>query len=168
MKAFIVFESHWGNTAAIARAIAQGIGGGAVELPTGEASRQILSGAGLIVAGAPLLGFALPTDKMLRMMGANAHKDPVAPDLSQPSLRSWLQSLDPGSGLYAAFETRLSWSPGSAVKTIGQMMEKAGHRMATDPVRFIVKGKYGPLRDNELERARRWGEQLNRLMQVSH
>ena len=26
MKAIVVYESHWGNTAAIARAIAEGIG----------------------------------------------------------------------------------------------------------------------------------------------
>ena len=30
------------------------------------------------------------------------------------------------------------------------------------PVRFVVRGKYGPLRDGELERARAWGEELGR------
>ncbi|MGE5590528.1 MAG: hypothetical protein ACM3ZA_07915 [Bacillota bacterium] len=38
MKAVVVYESHWGNTAAVARAIAAGMGPGAQALSTAEAS----------------------------------------------------------------------------------------------------------------------------------
>ncbi|MEI2688640.1 MAG: hypothetical protein V9H69_02590 [Anaerolineae bacterium] len=37
MKAIVVYASHWGNTATVARAIAEGIGPGAAELAQGSA-----------------------------------------------------------------------------------------------------------------------------------
>ena len=160
MKAIVVYESHWGNTAAIARAIAEGIGPEARPLSTAEATGEALSGVDLIVAGAPLLGFSLPSEDMLKGLGANA---PTPPDLSHPSMRSWLENLGKGSGHAAAFETRIWWSPGSAAKTILGKLEAVGYRSIAKAERFIVKGRYGPLRDGELERAKAWGSQLARL-----
>ncbi len=164
MKAIVVYESHWGNTAAIARAIAEGIGPEARALSTAEATSAALAGADLVVAGAPLLGFSLPTDSMLKGLGANAARDPVAPNLSHPSLRSWLDALPVGHGRAAAFETRIWWSPGSAAKAIlGRLTEK-GYRPIAKAQRFIVQGKYGPLRAGELERAKLWGAELAQAM----
>ena len=160
MKAIIVYESHWGNTAAIARAIAEGIGPEARALSTAEATGEVIAGADLIVAGAPLLGFSLPTEMMLKGMAANAGKDPTPPDLSHPAMRTWLDALPKGSGRVAAFETRIWWSPGSASKAILKRLEGLGYRPAARPERFIVTGKYGPLRDGELERAKAWGAGL--------
>ena len=37
IKAVVVYESYWGNTAAVARAIAAGIGPGVPALPTSAA-----------------------------------------------------------------------------------------------------------------------------------
>lgn len=54
MKAVVVFESHWGNTAAVARAIAEGIGPEARALSTADATEATLAGVDLIVAGATL------------------------------------------------------------------------------------------------------------------
>jgi hypothetical protein len=160
MKAIVVYESHWGNTAAIARAIAEGIGPEARALSTAEATGEALAGADLIVAGSPLLGFALPTEGMLKSIAANASRDPVPPDLAHPSMRAWLESLPPGSGSAAAFETRIWWSPGSAAKAILGKLEALGYRPAAKPQRFVVQGKYGPLRQGELEKAKAWGAEL--------
>jgi hypothetical protein len=113
-----------------------------------------------LVAGAPLLGFSLPTEMMLKSMAANASKDPTPPDLSHPSMRAWLDGLPKGTARVASFETRIWWSPGSAAKTILKKLEAQGYRPAAKPERFVVKGKYGPLRDGELERAQAWGAQL--------
>ena len=41
---------------------------------------------------------------------------------------------------------------------------RAGYRFVDTPHRFVVKGKYGPLRDGELERARQWGSALARAL----
>jgi hypothetical protein len=162
MKAIVVYESHWGNTAAIARAIAEGIGPETQALSTAEASGAALAGADLIVAGAPLLGFSLPTEAMLKGLATNAGRDPTPPDLSHPSMRAWLDALPQGSGRAAAFETRIWWSPGSAAKAILKRLEALGYRPAAKAERFVVQGKYGPLKEGELERAKAWGTELAR------
>lgn len=160
MKAIVVFESHWGNTAAVARAIAEGIGPDARVLSTAEAAGDDVIGIDLLVAGSPLLGFNLPTEAMLKGLATNAAKDPTPPDLSHPSMRSWLEALPRGAGRAAAFETRIWWSPGSAAKAILKRLEALGYRPMGKGERFIVEGKYGPLRAGELERARAWGAEL--------
>jgi flavorubredoxin len=160
MKAVVVYESHWGNTAAVARAIAEGIGPGARVLATDEATAAAIGAVELIVAGSPLLGFSLPTESMLKGMATNAAKDPTPPDLSHPSMRAWLETLIAGTGRAAAFETRIWWSPGSAAKAILKRLEALGYRPVGTGERFIVEGKYGPLRAGELERAKAWGAEL--------
>ena len=105
MKAIVVYESHWGNTATIARAIAEGIGPEARALSTAEATGEAIAGADLIVAGAPLLGFSLPTESMVKGLASNIGGNPT-PDLSHPSMRSWLEALPKGAGRAAGFETR--------------------------------------------------------------
>ena len=160
MKAIVVYESHWGNTAAVARAIAEGIGPDAIAASTAEVSAASLAEVDLIVAGAPLLGFSLPTESMVKSLGTNLGKDPTPPDLSHPSMRSWLETVPKGSGRAAAFETRIWWSPGSASKAILSKLEALGYRTADKAQRFVVKDKYGPLRDGELERAKAWGAEL--------
>jgi flavodoxin len=159
MKAVVVYESLWGNTAAIARAIAEGIGPDARAFPTDEATAETLAGTDLVVAGAPLLGFNLPTEDMRKSIGGN----PTAPDadLTHPSMRSWLGGLSRGSGRSAAFETRIWWSPGSAAKKIAAGLEGAGYSTAATE-KFLVTGRYGPLKDGEIERARAWGTRLAR------
>lgn len=160
MKAIVVYESHWGNTAAIARAIAEGIGPGAEALSTAEATGEALAGVDLIVAGAPLLGFSLPTESMVKSLGTNSAQHKIPPDLSHPSMRAWLEGLPKGHGRGAGFETRIWWSPGSAAKAIGKALEEKGYEPAGKPEKFIVKDRYGPLKEGEVERARQWGAAL--------
>jgi flavodoxin len=161
MNAIVVYESVWGNTAAIARAIAEGLGEGTRALSTAEATADALAGADLIVAGSPVLGFSVPNDHMIEGIRANPGNPPGPTDLSQPSMRSWLDALKPGTAACAAFETRIWWSPGGATKGILKTMEAAGyHSIGGKGERFIVTGKYGPLKDGEVERARAWGRQL--------
>jgi hypothetical protein len=159
VKAIVVYESLWGNTATIARAIAEGLGEGTPALTTDEATAGIVAGADLIVAGAPLLGFALPTEQILAAQGSATPKPPSPADLSHPSMRSWLAALPAGTGRAAAFETRIWWSPGSAARTILSGLGAAGYA-AVERERFMVTGRYGPLKDGEIERARAWGEKL--------
>jgi flavodoxin len=160
VKAAVVYESLWGNTAAVARAIAEGIGPDARALSTAEATPDVIAGADLIVGGAPLLGFKLPDDGMRESIRAN--KTYKTPDLSHPSMRDWLAQLPAGNGRGAGFETRIWWSPGSAAKTIATDLAALGYAQAAPPGKFVVTGRYGPLKDGELDRARAWGAQLAR------
>ncbi len=160
MKIIVVYESLWGNTAAIARAIAAGIGPEAQALSTAEATAEALAGVDLIVAGAPVLAFSLPSDKIRESIRVDPRHASTSPDFSHPSMRAWLAALPAGRGRSAAFETRIWWSPGGATGAIVRGLERAGYRSAGKAQRFIVKGTYGPLRDGELERARLWGVEL--------
>ncbi len=162
MKAIVVYESLWGNTAAVARAIAEGIGPEARPVSTAEATAEVVAGAVLVVAGAPVIAFSLPRDDIRRNLGANPGDAPRPPDLSHPSMRSWLAGLPKGTKSAAAFETRIWWSPGGATGGIEKGLASAGYRMIAKSQRFIVSGKYGPLREGELERARQWGAELAR------
>lgn len=162
MKAIVVYESHWGNTAAVARAIAEGIGHGARALNTDEAATAEVAEADLIVAGAPVIAFGLPRETMRDQIAAGAEKAPTAPDVSHPFLRRWLDALPQHEGWGAAFETRIWWSPRGATGSIESKLRRAGCRLAGKSERFIVDGAYGPLKDGELERARAWGATLAR------
>jgi hypothetical protein len=165
MKAVVVYESLWGNTSAIARAIAEGIGPETRALSTAEATDEAVSAADLIVAGAPVLGFKLPTEKMREGARTNPGGKPPRPaDLSHPSMRSWMEGLPAGHGRSAAFDTQVRGPFGKAAPTIAEALEKAGYARLVDPVGFTVTGRFGPLRDGEVERARRWGSELARLV----
>lgn len=160
MKALVVYESLWGNTAAIAREVAAGIGPEVEALTTEAATPQKVAEADLIVAGAPVLAFHLPDDRIRASIARDEAGAPTPPDLAHPSLRSWLGSLAPRDGSVAAFETRIWWSPRGATGDIERLFEAAGYRPIAKAQKFVVKDKYGPLREGELERARQWGETL--------
>jgi hypothetical protein len=164
VKAVVVYESLWGNTAAVARAVAEGIGPGARALNTAQADGSALEDVDLIVAGAPVLGFTLSSEKMREGIRANPGKAPSPPDLSHPALRAWLDALPPGHGRSAAFDTQVKGPFGSGAPKIAEALERAGYRPLAEPVGFVVKGRYGPLRDGELERARQWGAELAETM----
>lgn len=162
MRAYVVYESLWGNTAAVARAIAEGLGEGAAALSTAEATPDLIADADLIVAGAPSHDAGLSTDRTRQEALASA---PVAgakrsPDLSHPSMRNWLEQLPHGTGLAAGFDTRLGdqWTPGP-VKKISRGLRRNGFR-TIDIEKFVVRGHEGHLAEGELERARTWGKLL--------
>ena len=166
MKAIVVYESLWGNTAAIARAIAAGIGPGTKAVTTDAASIEEVAEADLVVAGAPVLGFSLPTDAMRDSVAKTEADAPTQPDLAHPSLRSWLDALPAANGPAAAFETRIWWSPRGATGDIEKRLERAGYRLVAKAQKFVVKDKYGPLREGEEERARLWGRELASAIQA--
>jgi hypothetical protein len=166
MKAIVVYESHWGNTASIAKAIADGFGPEAQVLTTDEASRATVAEADLVIAGAPVMAFSLPTDKMLATLADDA-KAPMPPDLSHISMRAWLEDLPPGHGRSAEFETGVRWSPGGATGAIANKLERAGFTQLAKSRRFVVTGTYGPLRDGELALAQQWGTELAAAARLS-
>ena len=162
MNSVVVYESHWGNTAEVARAIAEGLGAGSRAMTTDEATRPVIEAADLIVAGAPVMAFRLPTDKVLEKLGNG--NDRPAPDVSHPSMRDWLDGLPRGRGSGAAFETRLWWSPGGATGAIEHGLAAAGYRRLVKGRKFVVTGGKGPLREGEIEAARAWGAELARVL----
>lgn len=166
MQALVVYESLWGNTKAVAQAIADGFGNRAEAVSTADTDPELLHDVDLLVVGAPILGFTLPTETMRHSIESNpTHKD-HPPDISHPSTRSWLKTIASDTGFFATFETKIWWSPGSSAKRIAKSLASAGYLQLTGPESFIVEGTYGPLRDGELERARDWGTNLASLVGI--
>ena len=124
-----------------------------------------LRAADLIVAGSPVFGFSLPTETMRTNILRSEGDAATPPDLSHPSLRSWLDALPAGDARYAAFETRIWWSPRGATGTIEKRLAGLGYRRVAKAQKFVVRDKYGPLRDGELERAKAWGRELREAIE---
>ena len=172
MKAVVVYESLWGSTAAVARAIAKGIGPDAKVMPTAEATPEAIAGADLIVAGAPVHSMSIPTEQTREWartgsLGPNG----APPDLSHPMMRTWLSELPKGQGFSAAFDTRVrAWYGRGAAPRIDKALKNAGYRPIAKPRGFYVTGHLikpttdGTLREGEEERARQWGAELARAM----
>ncbi|WP_062378709.1 flavodoxin family protein [Demequina pelophila] len=169
MNVVIVFESLWGNTAAIARAIADGVGESAHALSTAEATPDVVAAAGLVIAGAPVHAMGLPSEHSRE----SASRKPqgaghLAADLSHPPMRDWLDALPAGPRLGAAFETRIRGPLGrGAASGIAHALESHGLTLIDGPRSFNVHLKTSSsesaalLFDGELDAAREWGELLS-------
>jgi hypothetical protein len=169
MSALVVYESVYGNTRAIAEAIAEGIGGADVAAVHEAPGRP--EGIDLLVVGGPTHMHGLATTRT-RQMGADAvkedgagHVEPGATE--EPGLRTWLAALPDATGARAAtFDTRLDRSPwltGVASRGIAKRLRHRGYEIV-DRDSFLVEESEGPLAPGELQRAREWGRTLAGLV----
>lgn len=171
MRALVVYESLWGNTAAIARAIAEGLGDGAEAHHTGSVAPDEAARADILVVGAPVHALGLPTDRTR----ASAATRSILPghldaDLGHPPLRAWLGHLPTLHAKSAAFDTRVRGilGHGGATKVELLLAERGATILA--PARgFIVTSAQrvtapgALLREGELARAEEWGASLATL-----
>ena len=164
MNAVVVYESVYGNTRAIAEAVAKGLGGAAV-LSVREAAEGTAQ-ADLIVVGGPTHMHGLATARSREMAAAAAREDgkTVEPGATEePGLRAWLRQLPRGEGTAAgAFDTRLDKAPlltGVAARGIARRLRHHGYEVIGQES-FLVEDSEGPLEEGELDRARAWGAQL--------
>jgi flavodoxin len=149
MKVLVIYDSVFGNTEMIARAIAEGLDSHAcVEIfraDPGVIERVIE--ADLIIVGSPTRGFR-PTEAVTRL------------------LKQIQSSLHRGVHV-AAFDTRfnvekiksaglrlLVKTVGYAAKRIADQLKKAGGNLIVPPEGFFVEDTEGPLKAGELERAK--------------
>jgi hypothetical protein len=162
MRALVVFESMFGNTQVIAKAVADGLSStmNAGLMEVGAAPRRIAGDVDLLVVGGPTHAFGLSREKT-RQSAADQTEDVL---VSQGiGLREWLADLEVGAGIGAAtFDTRINKPrvPGSAARGAEKRLRRLGLRIAVPAESFYVDGTTGPLVDGEAERARRWGERL--------
>jgi hypothetical protein len=160
MRALVVVESSFGNTFMIARAIADGLGRSmTVDIcEIGDAPGTIDDDFDLVVVGGPTqaLGMSRPGTRQDAARQAGHSTTPKI------GVREWLASAPTGIRRAAAFDTRINkgWVPGSAAHAIARRLRRLGATLAADPESFKVVGTPGPLAAGELDRARRWGEQL--------
>jgi hypothetical protein len=167
MDAIVVYESVYGNTRAIAEAIAEGLGSVPV-LSVHEAAEQ-RGTVDLLVVGGPTHMHGLSTTRSRRLAAEGVHEDGaghVEPGATEePGLRTWLRDLPPSAAhCVAAFDTRLdrsAWVTGVAARGIARRLRRHGlDVVATES--FLVENAEGPLEAGELDRARAWGANLAR------
>lgn len=169
MRAAVVYESMFGNTAEVAGAIAVGMrekGMDEVHLVDVRDHRAYeLATYDVVVVGAPTHGLTLSRPSTRR--GAVAQ----GADASHVrwGVREWLNTLRDGRcvPLMATFDTKahgMRFLPGSAARATARILQHAGTTMLLPPTSFYVEGTRGPLCPDETDRARDWGGRLAGLV----
>ena len=168
MRALIIYESMYGNTHAIAGAIARGLepGNEVTVVPVAEATPELLDGADLVVAGGPTHahGMSRPSTRKSAVDQARKHDGQPAldADAEGPGLRDWFGSLGRMKGMAAAFDTRLAGPAmftGSAAKGIARLLKRHGFTLIAEAESFLVTSD-NKLRPGEEDRAQQWGQAL--------
>lgn len=151
MKALVVYDSVFGNTEQIAQAIGNTLDSqeDVSILRVNDVKLEQLTGLKLLIVGSPTRAFK-PTK----------------------AITNFLKRI-PKNGLnginVAAFDTRIALSDidshilpvfvkifGYAAGRIAKRLKRKGGILIASPEGFFVKGKEGPLKDGELERAASW------------
>lgn len=151
MKAKVVFDSAYGNTEQLARAIGRVLAVDATPVAAGAGDALAVD---LLVVGSPTQG-GRPT----------------------AAVQGWLEAIPAGAlqGVrVAAFDTRLAREEqgfglrllmgviGYAAPRVADALQEKGGLLVAPPEGFIVNDKEGPLKAGELERAGRWAQDLQR------
>lgn len=155
MKAWVIFDSFFGNTEKIAQAIGAALGSQdeVSVFRAGAQPPELPSGLDLMIVGSPTRGFR-PTN----------------------AVRDWVKNIPDGrlKGIrVAAFDTRFAVHEmksaigrffvgtfGYAAKPIAEGLRKKGGELAVPPEGFIVDDTEGPLKTGELQRAADWAKQV--------
>lgn len=149
MEPLIIYDSAYGNTESIARAIGRGIAVDVRTIHVREADSYGLDSVDFLIVGSPTQG-----------------------GRATPAIQNFLEGI-PESALkgkcVAAFDTRLPTKFvgifGYAAGRIADILRAKGCTLVASPEGFMVKGKEGPLKEGEEERASKWGKELNMIFQ---
>ncbi len=144
MKALIIYDSFYGNTEKIARAISGAVAGEVKVLRPGEVNSSDFAALDLLLVGSPTQG-GRPTKAIQDFLNK----------LPEPAVKGIR---------VAAFDTRFSTKLvgifGYAAGKIGESLKRKGGTLLLPPEPFFVKGKEGPLKEGELERAAAWAKRV--------
>jgi len=164
MAAVVVVESMFSSTMEVARAVAEGIATltpvQVVEVGTAPPIESLE--VDLLVVGAPTHAFGLSPPSTRGDAARQAGGPVVSGGIG---VREWLDTGTRCNLSVAAFDTHVSHPdlPGHAGRA-GRAAHERLRRLGCTPVvaaaSFAVDGVRGPLGPGELDRARRWGEQV--------
>ena len=168
MHALVVYESMYGNTREVARAIAEGlrehmdVGVRAVHTVSADTMREM----DLVVVGGPTPMHGMASSMSRKAAIQAAEEDGVELDESareEPGLRKWLTGQEGDRTSAAAFDTRIEKAAtltGAASRGIAKRLRRRGFELIAEPESFFVEDSEGPLAEGEVERARDWGREL--------
>lgn len=146
MKMLVIYDSVYGNTEIVARAIGDALPGEVPVLRVGQMKPSELEAADLLIIGAPTHG-SMPSEAAQALVA----------EIGAPTRE--------GSKI-APFDTRLTWGflrrYGFAADKIADALTAKGWALAAPPEGFFVRGlKKGPLKKGEAERAAAWAKRLS-------
>jgi hypothetical protein len=161
MRALVVYESMFGNTEAVAQAIAGGIleSMGVELVEVGGAPAVVPQDVTLLVVGGPTHAFGM--SRPASRLEAARHVSAVIS--LERGIREWLEDLPvrTTATLATVFDTRaLSRVTGSAARAASRRLDRLDYPLVAPPESFRVTRVAGPLVDGELDRARAWGKAL--------
>jgi len=146
MKALVVYDSVYGNTESIAKAIGTGIASETQVVKVNQADPTALAPIELLVVGSPTLG-GRATEAIQDFLSR-------LPEASVKGVK------------VASFDTRYTGRLvkvfGFAADKIAESLKSKGGVLSLPPAPFYVTGKKGPLKEGELERATAWAKDLVR------
>ena len=151
----MVYESMFGNTEAVARAVAEGL---ALQMPTrvvavADAPAHVDADMDLLVVAAPTHAFGMSWPNSRRAAVEQGAR-PVGG--AARGIREWLGALSPTATPKgaAAVDTRIRKRgvPGSAARGAARRLRRLGFDVA-EPTSFYVADTSGPLLAGELRRA---------------
>lgn len=166
MRALVVYESMFGNTQAVAQALARGLD----QLVTADlaevstAPTILGDDVSLLLVGGPTHAFGLSRDSTRRDAATKTARGLVSPGIG---IREWLSRIGhPRADVAAvAFDTKIDqpWLPGSAAGAAHKRLRWLRFRMITAPESFLLTDPTGPLLDGELDRALAWGQRVGAI-----
>jgi len=152
LKFLIVYDSKFGNTEQIARAIAEAVTplGEVKVLRVSKVNPSELTSIDFLIVGSPThAGRATrATKEFLKKIPANALEN-----VGVTSFDTRFSAKDKGIGVRILLRVL-----GYAAGRIANRLERKGGHLAAEPQGFIVKDTEGPLKKGELERAAIWAK----------
>lgn len=163
MKAWVVYESAFGNTRQLAEAVARGLGDAEVINAEGACFDR-LRDLDLLVLGGPTHAFSMSrsaTRREARAQGGTQATEAYG-------MREFIANLPPRVDVrVATFDTRIFKArrfPGSAARSAAHALRRHHHATVLCEESFYVEDTSGPLIEGELDRARQWGSALRTRM----
>lgn len=163
MRALVVFESMFGDTKAVADAVAMGLTEvyQVETVEVGGAPTVVDPAIDVLVIGGPTHAFGMSrattrADAVKQAEGAGVLSGKLG-------IREWLTAVTVSPHLQvAAFDTRVykPHLPGSAAHAAERRLRRLGCTVFAPAKSFFVAGTKGPLVDGELDRAVEWGRAL--------
>lgn len=159
MRTCVVYESPFGNTEQLARAVARGMGNVPV-LEVSETAAADLAEVDLVVLGGPTHAFSMTRPSTRK----DAQRQGAPEGSVDRGLRELIAELPPRlSTPIATFDTRVAKAkrlPGSAARAAAKELRHHHHAAVVEQTSFFVEDTPGPLVEGELDRAFAWGERL--------
>jgi flavodoxin len=144
VKTIVIYDSLYGNTEQIAKAIGGAVGGEVTVVRATEADAAALAAFDLVIIGSPTQGGRFT-----------------------PKVKAFLDKIPPGAfkdRRVAVFDTRAKGMIpkifGWAANRLAETLKGKGAVVVVPGEGFFVKGTKGPLVEGELERAATWAKTL--------